>query len=99
MSETERNCEDQSRDYNPANDPFACSICGCAIGEAKRIRGDEYCDGCKHDTEEYVRCETCGDRVPQPRATGVDVSLEDEYYPEFIYFCPTHAPSKEGDDA
>lgn len=79
----------------PEDDPFVCSMCGVAIGELKRVRGDEHCDSCQHDTEEYVRCETCGDRVPRPRATGVDVSPEDEYYPEFIHFCPTHAPSEE----
>jgi len=55
----------------PEDDPFVCSRCGVAIGGAKRIRGDEYCDDCQHDTEEYVRCETCGDRLPRSRARAL----------------------------
>jgi hypothetical protein len=58
------------------------------------------CDECRSQREaratSYVRCEDCGDRVPEARATGLDVSPPDEYYPEFIHFCPGCAPS---DDA
>ena len=31
---------------DPADDPFACSGCGCAIGEYTRIRGPGYCQAC-----------------------------------------------------
>lgn len=48
---------------------------------------DYYDDG----YEEIVHCEHCGARVPMSRATSLDVSTADEYYPELIYFCPTHA--------
>jgi PHP family Zn ribbon phosphoesterase len=34
-----------------------------------------------------VRCEHCGQRVPQGMAEQIDVSTEDEYYPEFIHLC------------
>jgi len=78
-------------EQDPEHDPFACSRCGGYIGEAARIRG-EYCDDCQGDDQEYVPCHTCGDRVPLSRAAGVDVTPPDEYYPTFIYFCPTHAP-------
>ena len=33
---------------DPEDDPFACSICGCYIGELKRIKG-EPCDACLAD--------------------------------------------------
>lgn len=90
---------DEREQPAPEDDSFACSLCGCYLGERKRLQGDEYCDACQHDTEDAVVCETCGDRVPRSRATGVDVSSPDEYYPEYVYFCPTHAPdSGESDD-
>ncbi len=81
---------------DPENDPFACSLCGCYLGEAARVSGEDYCESCRHDDEQYVRCEACGDRLPEWRATGVDVSPPDEYYPEFIYFCPADAPEDDG---
>lgn len=78
--------------------PNACSRCGCYIGSAARIRGDDYCEDCQVDDQEYVPCEKCGDRVPQERATSVDVTPEDEYYPKFIHFCPAHAPDSGAED-
>ena len=32
-----------------ADNPFACSGCGCAISEHNRIRGPGYCDACLRD--------------------------------------------------
>jgi len=58
------------------------------------------CERCRSHRESqattFVRCEDCGDRVPESRATGMDVSPPDGYYPEFIHFCPGCAPT---DDA
>lgn len=34
-----------------------------------------------------VRCEECGERVAQGQTNQIDVSLPDEYYPEFIHLC------------
>lgn len=76
---------------DPEDDPFACSKCGGYLGELERMNGS-YCESCKVETEPHVVCEECGDRLPQSRASNLDVSPDDEYYPEFIYFCPTHAP-------
>lgn len=57
------------------------------------------CDQCRSQREaratNYVRCEDCGDRVSEARATGLDVSPPDEYYPEFIHVCPGCAPSND----
>jgi len=83
---------------DPDDDPFACSLCGCYLGELTRVQGNDYCDACQHDTKEYVVCDTCGDRLPQSRATSVDVSPPDEYYPELIYYCPEHAPSTDDNE-
>lgn len=93
MNENDTPESEVYQEQDPEHDPFACSRCGGYIGEAARIRG-EYCDDCKRDDREYVPCRTCGDRVPESRATSVDVTPADEYYPTFIYFCPTHAPPK-----
>jgi len=55
------------------------------------------CDRCRDRRKEqatiWVRCEDCGDRLPSDRATSLDVTPDDEYYPEFIHFCPGCAPS------
>lgn len=79
---------------DPEDDPFACSKCGGYLGELERMNGS-YCESCKVETEPHVVCEECGDRLPQSRASNLDVSPDDEYYPEFIYFCPTHAPGSD----
>jgi len=34
-----------------------------------------------------VRCRTCGDDVPVGLCDAVDVSREDEYYPQMEYYC------------
>ncbi|PSQ06640.1 hypothetical protein BRC92_00275 [Halobacteriales archaeon QS_4_69_31] len=40
---------------------------------------------------EWVRCEECGDSLPESRAKHIDISREDEYYPEFVHLCPSCA--------
>lgn len=71
---------------DPADDPRACSLCGVHIGAF----GDDYCDGCARGIgakPPLQRCEHCGTRAPGEHMTAVDISGEDEYYPEFIYLC------------
>ena len=67
-----------------------------AVGDQSR---PSVCDRCHDRREElsarYVCCEECGDRLPESRATSLDVSGPNEYYPEFIHFCPTHGPTVE----
>jgi ribosomal protein S27E len=59
-------------------DPNACRDCGRDL----RIRS--HASDCPRLV---VRCEHCGQRVPQGQTSQVDISLEDEYYPEFIHLC------------
>lgn len=71
---------------DPAEDPRVCSVCGVYIG----FGSDEYCDGCAREIgakPPLRRCEHCGTRGPEERMKAVDISAEDEYYPEFIYLC------------
>jgi hypothetical protein len=37
--------------------------------------------------EEIARCEGCYSRYYKQQMESVDISLEDEYYPKFIYLC------------
>lgn len=74
----------------PEDDPFACSLCGCYLGTAKRISGDDYCDACAREIgakPPLRRCEECGQRGPEEQMAAVDISADDEYYPEFVYLC------------
>lgn len=76
---------------DPEDDPFACSLCGCALGSVKRLAGEEYCDPCQRDhglKPPYQRCFECGGRHSQELMDAVDVSPPDEYYPEIEYLCP-----------
>ena len=85
MSEHDHSADDAQR-RDPADDPRACSLCGVHIGAF----GGEYCDGCALDIgakPSLRRCENCGTRGPENRMTAVDISTEDDYYPEIIYFC------------
>lgn len=71
---------------DPEDDPFACSICGCYIGQ---FSGD-YCDGCARDIgvkPPLRRCIECGQRGPEEQMEPVDVSPPDDYYPTFEYLC------------
>ena len=71
---------------DPTDDPAACSKCGCHIG----LGGSDYCDGCAREVGEKppIRvCMGCGDRGPQEQMETVDVSPEDEYYPDIQYLC------------
>lgn len=81
---------------DPEDDPRACSLCGVHIGAF----GDDYCDGCAREIgakPPLVRCEHCGTRGPEERMKAVDISAEDEYYPEFIYLCRGCADGGESD--
>lgn len=84
---------------DPADDPFACSLCGVYIGAF----GGEYCDRCAREVgakPPLRRCMHCGSEAPEPRMEAIDVSLDDEYYPEFEYLCPSCAsgvPDSESD--
>jgi len=72
---------------DPTEDPAACSMCGCHIGYG---RGDEYCDGCARDVgakPPMRTCMGCGQTGPQEEMEAVDVSPEDEYYPDIQYLC------------
>lgn len=44
---------EESRDYDPAKDPFACSGCGCALGMSDRVAGRDYCSGCRKEVLGY----------------------------------------------
>jgi DNA-directed RNA polymerase subunit RPC12/RpoP len=71
---------------------------GVSVNEQSR---PSVCDRCRDFREEqathHVTCEECGDRLPSERAKSLDVTAEDEYYPEFIYFCPTCGPEVNDD--
>lgn len=74
----------------PDADPFACSLCGVALGSGKRLAGEEYCDACQreHGMKPPLRdCLHCGQRGPQDQMESIDVSADDEYYPEIRYLC------------
>jgi hypothetical protein len=67
-------------------DPSACSKCGVHIG----FGGDEYCDGCARDIgakPPLRRCVHCGQRGPEEQMNTIDISTDDEYYPEIRYLC------------
>lgn len=70
-----------------ADDPHACSICGVYIGS---FPGNEYCDPCAREIGEkppLISCMGCGGRSPQDQMKPVDISSEDEYYPDIRYLC------------
>jgi len=59
-------------------DPDTCRDCGRDLAVRSHA----------HDCPKLVvRCEGCGQRVPQGQASQVDVSPPDEYYPDFIHLC------------
>lgn len=71
---------------DPEDDPSACSICGCYIGQ---FSGD-YCDGCARDVgvkPPLRRCVECGQRAPEEQMKAFDVSPPGEYYPTFEHLC------------
>ena len=77
---------DGTKRPDPTEDPRACSVCGVYIGPF----GDDYCDGCAREIgakPPLERCIGCGQRAPQERMKAIDVSLEDENYPEIRYLC------------
>jgi len=79
--------EGDTEQRDPTEDPAACSICGVHIGAF----GSDYCDGCAREIGEkppLERCMHCGQRAPRNHMESVDISPEDEYYPEIRYFCP-----------
>jgi hypothetical protein len=79
--------EDDTEQRDPTEDPAACSKCGVHIGAF----GSDYCDGCAREIGEkppLERCMHCGQRAPRNHMESVDISTEDEYYPEIRYFCP-----------
>jgi hypothetical protein len=73
-------------EWDPAEDPQACSKCGVHIG----LRSGDYCDGCARELglkPPMERCMGCGQRGPQERMKAVDISPPDEYYPTIRYLC------------
>jgi len=71
---------------DPGEDPTLCSKCGVHIGAF----GGEYCDPCEREIgakPPIRRCVHCGQRAPQDQMEAIDVSTDDEYYPEFEYLC------------
>lgn len=78
--------ENHAERPDPKDDPFACSICGCHIGQ---FSGD-YCDGCAREIgakPPLRRCVSCGQQGPEENMKEIDVSLPDEYYPTFEFLC------------
>jgi len=77
---------DDRRD--PADDPHACSKCGVYIGS---FPDGDYCDGCAREIgakPPLERCLHCGQDAPRERMQSVDLSADDEYYPQIEYLCP-----------
>lgn len=35
---------------DPENDPFACSLCGCYLGERDRVAGENCCGDCRRES-------------------------------------------------
>ena len=71
---------------DPADDPAACSKCGVHIG----LASDDYCDPCAREIgtkPPMQRCMHCGKSYPQELMDDIDISDEDEYYPEIRYLC------------
>jgi len=69
-----------------AEDPRACSLCGTLLA----FSSDEYCDHCARQVgakPPLERCMHCGNGGPQEQMESVDISTEDEYYPEIRYLC------------
>jgi len=72
---------------DPTEDPSACSKCGVHIGTFS----GEYCDACAREIgakPPMQRCLGCGQDAPQEQMKTIDVSPEDEYYPDIRYLCP-----------
>jgi len=72
---------------DPADDSSACSLCGVYIG----LGSGEYCGPCARENGSkppMERCMGCGQDVPQEQMEPVDVSPDDEYYPDVRYLCP-----------
>jgi hypothetical protein len=84
----------RSRDIeqrDPQDDPTLCSLCGVYIGA---FPDKEYCDGCAREVgvePPLRRCLHCGSEAPEPHMETIDVSPDDEYYPEIEYLCPSCA--------
>jgi len=81
--------EDGTRQRGPADDPQACSRCGVYIGS---FSDGEYCDGCARELglkDPLRRCEECGQRALGEHMEAIDVTPPDEYYPKFVYLCPS----------
>jgi len=71
---------------DPTDDPAACSKCGVHIGAF----GGEYCDPCAREIgakPPMERCMNCGQLAPQEQMEDIDVSPDDEYYPDMRYLC------------
>lgn len=71
---------------DPTDDPAACSKCGVHIG----MGSDEYCDSCAREIgtkPPMQQCLECGERAPEEQMETIDVSPEDEYYPEIRHLC------------
>ena len=75
---------DSKRD--PTEIPAACSKCGVHIGAF----GDQYCDPCAREIgvkPPIQRCVSCGRDAPGEEMKTIDVSPDDEYYPEIRHLC------------
>ncbi|WEL29817.1 hypothetical protein [Haloferax volcanii] len=72
----ERLVTDGGRD--PADDPFACSICGCYLGEFDRVRGEDYCESCRRESAARPSDEAHLGHGPIPDGGPYDVDVEAE---------------------
>ena len=80
----------QAERPDPEDDPFACSLCGEYLCSAKRVSGEEYCDSCQRElgaTSPLRRCLNCGREAAEKHMNTIDISPEDEHYPEMRHLC------------
>lgn len=97
---TDKESPRDSERSDPADDPLACSRCGTYLSDAKRVRGDDYCDACQYELNGgrgWVHCHLCGEMLPFEHADSIDISEPEDYYPETRPVCPSHDTGGDGD--
>jgi hypothetical protein len=85
--------DDGGRDRR--EDPSACWTGGVHTGAF----GDEYCDPCAREISvkpPMQRCVGCGRDAPGEEMKTIDVSPDDEYYPEIRHLCRSCSGGEHG---
>lgn len=49
--------EAQAEEWDPREDPFACSRCAAYLGDLDRAQGHDYCSGCRRESAATPRDE------------------------------------------